>query len=296
MFNCGYFPRVRAVKTMPEIRPMAADDLPLGMSLTRLAGWNQSPADWRRFLRLAPEGCFVGCVDGTPLGTAAAFTFGRVGWIAMILVHPDARGRGLGTALTAHALRHLEGQGVATIRLDATALGQPIYESLGFEGEYGLHRYEGLAGAVAEDDRGDVRDVAEADLDAIGALDSAVAATDRRALLAALHREGGVRWLAAWDDGRPVAYAALRPGRRAWQLGPAAAREPALGRTLANRLVSSIAGQRLFVDIPEANPHAVAWADELNLNVQRPFLRMCRGQRLTDNPTHLWASSGPEKG
>ena len=41
-----------------EIRLMDEDDIPDGMRFKESAGWNQTPADWERFLRATPLGCF----------------------------------------------------------------------------------------------------------------------------------------------------------------------------------------------------------------------------------------------
>ncbi|NDK11434.1 MAG: GNAT family N-acetyltransferase, partial [Armatimonadetes bacterium] len=41
----------------PQLRQLVEADLPLAMDLKLLAGWNQTEADWRRFLWLCPEGC-----------------------------------------------------------------------------------------------------------------------------------------------------------------------------------------------------------------------------------------------
>jgi hypothetical protein len=55
---------------MIHLRPLTAADLPLGLHLSRQAGWNQTPDDWRRCLELQPEGCFVAECDGA--GAVAA--------------------------------------------------------------------------------------------------------------------------------------------------------------------------------------------------------------------------------
>src|SRR5579884_3061580 len=101
---------------MIAIRPMTAADLPLGMRLKDRAGWNQAEADWRRYLRLGRDGCFVAELDGTPVGTAVAFVFGPVAWVAMVLVDEAVRGRGVGTALVRHALAFLDGRSVRSVR------------------------------------------------------------------------------------------------------------------------------------------------------------------------------------
>jgi len=124
---------------------MTAADIPLGLKLARQAGWNQMEADWRRFLAMQPDGCFVGEWDGAPVATTAAFIFGPVAWIAMVLVDIESRRKGIATTLLQHALDFLDAQGVQTVRLDATAAGQPVYEKLGFVPEYCLTRYMGTA-------------------------------------------------------------------------------------------------------------------------------------------------------
>src|SRR5439155_19059347 len=59
------------------------------------------------------------------------------------------RGRGIGKALVHHALDFLDRQGVQSVRLDATPLGQPLYEKLGFMPEYTLKRFEGTFPTLA---------------------------------------------------------------------------------------------------------------------------------------------------
>src|SRR5207248_4486348 len=95
-------------------------------------------------LALEPDGCFVAEADGVGVGTAGACVFGPVAWIAMVLVDAERRNQGIGTALMEHTLAYLDGRGVRSVRLDATPLGQPIYEKLGFVAEYTLARFEGV--------------------------------------------------------------------------------------------------------------------------------------------------------
>ena len=89
------------------IRTMTGRDVPLGMALTDRAGWNQTEADWLRFLALEPEGCFVAEWDGRPVGTTVTTVLGAVGWIAMVLVDEVVRGQGFGTRLVEHAVTYL---------------------------------------------------------------------------------------------------------------------------------------------------------------------------------------------
>src|SRR5271167_324624 len=126
----------------PEIRTMTPADIPAGMRLKDAAGWNQTKEDWARFLEANPEGCFVTEWNGEVTGTVTTITYeNRFAWIGMVLVHPELRGRGIGTALLARAIDYLDAQGIPCAKLDATPQGKLLYERLGFQVEYHLERH-----------------------------------------------------------------------------------------------------------------------------------------------------------
>src|SRR5262249_2854849 len=153
-----------------------------------------------------------------PVGTTTVCLFGSIAWIAMVLVEASMRRRGIGTALMRHVLAQLDEQDVSTIRLDATALGQPLYERLGFVVEYQLARYEGtLAPAPAVDG---VATAIPAQWDALARLDQAVTGADRRALLFRLFAEQPDRVRLTHDGDDLSGFMAARVGCRAVQLGP----------------------------------------------------------------------------
>jgi len=273
---------------------MTSSDVPLGMRLKKQAGWNQTEADWRRFLALEPGGCFVAEVDGTPVGTVTTCEFGSVAWIAMVLVDKASRGVGVGTRLVEFALEHLDGRGMASARLDATALGRPIYQKLGFVAEYDLARMEGAAPSVRRPAA--ARPMLDRQLAAVCDLDRRLTGTHRRRLIERLYRERpGAVWAVA-EGGGVAGYAASRAGSRATQIGPDAADDPEAGRAVLDAAIGPCAGRPVFLDVPLDNAPAVRWAESGGLTVQRNFTRMCRGQPVRDRPDLIWASSGPEKG
>lgn len=276
-----------------SIRSMTQDDLPLMMRLKTQAGWNQLEADVQRLLALEPEGGFVAELDGQPAGTTTTCVFGPVAWVAMVLVDPALRGRGLGTALMEYALAYLDGREVRTIRLDATPLGQPIYEKLGFVAEYQLARHEGrLPGC---NPALGVESVAEEHLEDIFRLDHDVTCTDRRKLLVRLFEERPDEMRMVRREGRVKGFLTARPGARAHYLGPCLASAEA-GPLLLADACSRYAGQNVFLDIPESNVAGTKLAESWGLTVQRRLLRMVRGVPLPERVEQLWASSGPEMG
>lgn len=278
---------------MIRIRAMSAADLPLGMRLKSQAGWNQTLADWQRVLDLEPAGCFVAECEGEAVGTAAAVVFGSVAWIMMVLVDEAFRGRGIGTRLMQHALDYLRARAVPTVRLDATPLGRPVYEKLGFQAEYELARYEhaGLRRNAAA-----AGNVDPHQLGAICALDRQATGTDRSRLLARLYAERPAAFAAVFHGKTPLGYRSLRAGARATQIGPVVAATAETGRMLLDGAVTECGPVPIFIDIPLENRPAVQWAESNGLTLQRHLTRMWQGRRIEDRPAQLWASFGPEKG
>jgi GNAT superfamily N-acetyltransferase len=281
-----------------RIRLMTVDDIPLGMRLKSQAGWNQIEADWRRFLDLEPEGCFVADLNGVPAATLTTCTFGPVAWIAMVLVDETLRGRGLAKALLAHALAFLEGRGVRTIRLDATDLGRPLYEKLGFVVEYQLARYQGVLpvrGTVPRPRGVGEEPLLASQLAEIVRLDRQVTGTDRSKLLLRLLVEIPSASKAVQDGREVTGFLLGRPGSQAWQTGPCVATADA-GHVLLQDAWWEYAGRPVYVDIPIGNRQATALAEAAGLVAQRYFLRMCRGPSVGECIERVWASSGPEMG
>jgi GNAT superfamily N-acetyltransferase len=90
--------------------------------------------DFVEYLRGVPNARFLAAVDGQGVvrATAAAATFGEVAGVFFVNTDPGWRGRGVGTAMTAAALRAAAGAGARSACLDSSALGLSIYLRLGF--------------------------------------------------------------------------------------------------------------------------------------------------------------------
>jgi len=306
---------------MISIRKMTADDIPLGMRLKEAAGWNQTETDWRRHLKLEPEGCFVASCDDTPAATLAVTIFGGdasgvgrtrpTAWIAMVLTDPSFRRRGLANALLSHAIEFCEARGVREIRLDATEMGRPVYEKLGFAVTFDLTRWRGAArdmpqaasavGAIGLRAM-TAEDLADGEL---ADLDRLATGEDRRRLLAALRDDLPEAALAASTDPRELSavlgFALARRGSRALQIGPVVARTESLGVGLLHAALAASAGNEIVVDVPDRNGPATAIVREAGLQPERSFHRMVRRAapcEATSDPgaSALWASAGPEFG
>jgi len=81
----------------------------------------------------APEEHFVGFHRGEAVATVSVVTAGGAAGIYNVTTVEAARGRGIGAAMTAAAVRHGADRGFPLATLQASTMGRPVYERLGFE-------------------------------------------------------------------------------------------------------------------------------------------------------------------
>ena len=281
------------------LRVMTEADLPFADSVRALVGWNQTPRDWLRFLAMEPLGCFVAEWDGKPAGTATTISYGTdLGWIGMMLVHPDFRRRGIGGALVVKCMEFLRGKNLRCIKLDATPLGKAVYDTLGFRIESHLSRWERATGIFQNvSDGPDVGTWCNADANEIAATDTAAFGTSRARLLRELATDSRVALVSQNASGGITGFGMLREGTHAAYLGPCSATDEAAGLRLIAQLVSRAGSARIFWDIHDDNVAAVEWAQRHGFTRQRPLIRMALGEGATPGDLRKqFAIAAPEVG
>jgi GNAT superfamily N-acetyltransferase len=262
---------------------MLQSDLASAQSLRELAGWNQTDADWRRLLRYEPAGCFVAEAEYEVIGTATAISYGReLGWVGMLLVHPSHRRRGVGKALLRHSLKYLEVRKITCAKLDATPLGQPLYERLGFREEWRLTRWAGQTTASpARNSLRGLPDLTPADMPSVVELDRKAFGTFRGQWLELLARESGGALLHREENGAVTGYGLARLGSRAFYLGPVVATSAVIGTAIVEGLMARAPRGTLYWDVPDQNKAAVAQAENLGFVPQRELVRMYLGENTS---------------
>ena len=75
---------------------------------------------------------YVGYADGEPVSTGFGVRSGRTIGVFTIATVPAARGRGFGTAMTSRLIADGAAAGCTVAVLQASGMGRPIYERLGF--------------------------------------------------------------------------------------------------------------------------------------------------------------------
>jgi predicted N-acetyltransferase YhbS len=276
-----------------HIRVMTEHDIPAGLRLNTIAGWNQTAADWGYFLRQSPSGCFVAEMDEKVVGTVTTITYEqRFAWIGMVLVDLEFRKLGIGTKLLCKAIDYLDQVGVPTMKLDATPLGKPLYEKLGFITEYEIERWilkrapqTVRSGKMPAQPAG----VYELDREFFGA--------DRSFLLRSLSEHAPELAISAREEGFPPAYAFGRHGLFADHLGPWSARNRASAEELLQSLLHQSSRETVIVDGMKSNSMAVELLARHGFTPSRPLTRMFRGPNAhPGKPANLCAILGPEFG
>jgi len=281
----------------PAIRAMTAADIPVGLRLCRASGWNQVADDWRCFLEFAGGGCRLAEIGRQVVGSVAYLRYGAAfAWLSMMLVDPRRRGMGIGSQLMEAALGDLADE--CCVRLDATPLGEPLYRRFGFLPECELVRaIITVAPGKLRPSGAAARPTEPADLPRIFARDREYFGADRSPLLASFYaRAPRYAWVAA--EGASVAgYCFGRPGHLYHHIGPIVADRIAVARELLLHCLAPHDGNTFAVDASRFAPEWIPWLESAGFTVERPFVRMYRGQRRPEGaPERQFAIAGPEFG
>lgn len=277
-----------------EIRLLFESDIPAAMELKEAAGWNQTEADWHRLLSLEPNGCFGAVKDERLVGTTTTTIYGELAWIGMVLVEPQQRRQGIAAKLMNAAVEYLEGK-VETIKLDATALGQPVYEKFGFEVESEVERWAGTASSTAGESHSAVVD--DAAVRDLLNLDRLAFNADRSQLIEKLIADACVPPVLIRNaDGTLSGYALARSGTTKTYIGPVVARERQVVETLLDRTLEQLSGRDVYIDI---NKECVTDASLLSARgfvKERDLIRMVKGGPTQKTSPMVVAIGGPEVG
>jgi GNAT superfamily N-acetyltransferase len=259
------------------VRLLTPADFDAAFALSTTAGWNQRLEDWQMLWRLAPAASFAAIADARLVATAIGLDYGGFGWIAMMLVDPAWRGRGLGARLLEAAMSAIPGD--RPIRLDATPLGRPLYERYGFKDEARLTRY--VRDAPPRPDMSPasmthVSPMSHDDLDIVAVEDRAVFDGDRRAVLEwALRDSPGYAQVMRTDAGA-AQYCFGRRGRLFDQIGPVAAGDEQSARDLVSAALAASDGRPVQIDAFDAAVTFTDWLQSHGFQAQRPLFRMRR--------------------
>jgi GNAT superfamily N-acetyltransferase len=256
-------------------------------------GWNPGLDDAARFASADPEAFLVIEQDGAVAGTVSCALYGDAyAFIGLYIVRPDLRGQRIGRALFARAL---DRAGERVVGLDGVPAQQESYVRAGFVLAHRNARYEGSGGGSAP---GAVVDLAAAAPADVCAYDAAIFGTERRRFLEAWTADRVPGMALAVLDGRALrGYAIGRRCRTGVKAGPLFADDAQTAEALLDGLRAAAgAGTPLFLDVPEANPEAVALARSRGMRPMFETARMYRGGHPGDDVQRVYGVTSLEFG
>ena len=136
---------LRAVRRLSGDKP---DDVPLehavAAAIMAAPSIEEPPDVFADYLRSLPSAFRLFAAvdsDGAVRATSGSGAFGAEATVLFVNTEPGWRGRGIGTAMTAAALRAAARSGARRAALDSSDAGARIYKRLGFESVGGTTRY-----------------------------------------------------------------------------------------------------------------------------------------------------------
>jgi len=153
----------RATSVTPDRSPQMVIDVPLPMRTDLAVRVVDRAADRVLFCELCEEGYGIPGLawildhhdafsapgttwaiaydDDAPLGVGCSYSHGPTGGVYYVATPPGAARRGAASAVTAWLANGLLADGVGQVTLQASDVGLPVYERLGFEHQVRLHRF-----------------------------------------------------------------------------------------------------------------------------------------------------------
>jgi len=232
------------------VRRMIPQEVNLAVAWAGQEGWNPGIHDGACFSRIDPSGFFIAEVGGRAAATAVVanyspeFAFG-----GFFIVHPDYRGKGVGTCISRHALAHA---GDRNLGIDGVlAMRSKYADRDGFIFAYRNKRFEGVGGGAAPEGLVQGQDVS---FDELNAFDSEHFPAPRADFLRAWVTQRGSRTLATFGrDGSLSGFGTIRTCFSGCKIGPLFAADLESADSLYRGLAAFAPDRPVFLDVPEPN-------------------------------------------
>jgi N-acetylglutamate synthase-like GNAT family acetyltransferase len=250
----------RDLLSLPELQP---------------PGWGDLVPRFRHFIQ-APF-CFPIKISFNEkmIGIGASICHVDSAWLACIVIHPAHRNQGLGTIITKKLMDDLDQSKYQTIFLDATQLGFPIYQKLGFVTELEYLHLKTEGDCPVSTDLKNIVSYSEQFYNAVLELDEWVSGEDRRLTLIS-HIADAKLFLKEKE-----LQGFYLPGLSD---GPIVAMNEEAGLTLMNLRLQT----RNFSIFPESNKAALKMVLDLHFNHYRSSKRMRWGKTRPWMPQMLF--------
>lgn len=283
-----------------SIRPFKHEDIDFAYKLDVMEQWDDTRNDIKRVFDYEPNGCFIAEINGKPVGHVFSISYGRLGWIGLLISKAECRRRGIGTLLTKTAMNYLLSCKVETIKLEAVAAISDLYRKLGFVYEYDSLRFVGVCEEIMSLPNCCSNPLKREGIKQLAKFDAEYFGANRAKVLSRLYQDNPQLCFVSRMDSRIAGYIMFRKTKSGYRIGPWVCNpeNPQVARELLMKCMETIGrNEKLYVGVPAVNEVAVEILQDFGFRQYSKSVRMYFGEKLeTERVGGVFAIGGPEKG
>jgi N-acetylglutamate synthase-like GNAT family acetyltransferase len=268
---------------MFHVKEMSPEDLKFAVRITDTMGWNLIEEDFKFFMQLEPDGCFVLLSDSERIGLATTVNFGEIGWIGNVIVDQNQRKQGAGSLLVEHCANYLRSKRVETVSLYAYIDRIHFYERLGFQydSEFTVLKGKGFSSLV----KASLKEAAKKDAQKIIDYDCSCFGASRGKLLEPILFDPDNLCYISIEDRRISGYAAAKVYGQTAEIGPLVC---PLGRNdlaidLLKAILHRLSGLEVSMCLPKKEHAIFNMLTDAGFKENFLVARMFSGRPLVEN-------------
>lgn len=234
---------------------MTRDDLQLAIQWATNEGWNPGLHDAECFYQADASGFFIGKLDGKIIAMGSAVVYDEAfAFCGFYMVDPAYRGKGYGLELTRQRLQYI---GDRNAGIDGVINMLSKYERLGYKMVHQNARYTGQHLPILKEFNHAIAPLGPEHQDNLFAYDKRHFPAAREKFLQCWIRQPEGAALGWIINGQLKGYGVIRACQQGFKIGPLFADNSHIAFGLFDALISHAQGERIYIDIPENNPHAL---------------------------------------
>jgi GNAT superfamily N-acetyltransferase len=282
-----------------SLRLFKESDIEFAYETTKIEGWNYAKKDIQRMFSYNPLGCFIAEINGKRVGHVFSVNYEKLGWVGLLIVRTEYRGKSIGTLLMKKAINHLLSSGVETIRLEAVSSIATIYRKLGFVDEYDSLRFLGINRKIDSSASSKVKLLRKETIKEIAKLDAEYFGANRIKVLSSLYHDHPKLCFVSYAGSKLVGYIMCRKAEKGYRVGPWVCNpeNSQAARELLTKCMETIGRNvKLYVGVPAVNQKVVEILQGFGFERYSKSIHMRFGKELNEFVNGIFSIGGPEKG
>jgi predicted N-acetyltransferase YhbS len=226
------------------------------------------------YRKIQPDGWFLVFRQEQPVGTVGAANYGPFAHVGLMAVHPDFQRQGFGLEIMQFLLAHLNQQHVPLVTLDASKIGRPLYEKLGFIPYDETLMFQRNMVFSTPDRPSNIHAISDRDLDELVQWDTPLFGANRRKVFLALLTSFPERAFMTRDEAGQLSGVLFAQKNR---IGPWATEQPENAEQLLQVALALSYEGSVSVAVPAVNLAAMELLQRYGFKLLRANCHMGRG-------------------